>query len=69
MKRLVIYLLDFYQRFLSFDHGFLMVFAPNGACRYPLSCSEYTKQAIIRYGILKGGWIGAKRLLSCNPWN
>lgn len=69
MKKLAIRLIEFYQHYLSFDHGFLAVFAPGGACRYSPTCSEYTKQAILDYGALKGVWMGVKRILSCNPWN
>jgi uncharacterized protein len=38
------------------------------ACRYTPSCSEYTAQAIAKYGSLKGGWLALKRLLRCGPW-
>jgi len=37
-------------------------------CRYTPTCSQYTKEAILKYGIFKGGWLGLKRILSCNPW-
>ena len=62
-------LINFYQKYLSFDTGALRVFAPGGACRYPISCSEYTKQSVLEYGAMKGIWMGFKRILSCNPWN
>jgi len=39
-----------------------------GACRYEPSCSLYTEQAISKYGLLKGSWMGAKRIASCGPW-
>ena len=65
MKKLSISLIDFYQALLSFDHGLLAIFAPGGACKYPISCSEYTKQAIIRYGVIRGGWVGIKRIWRC----
>ena len=39
-----------------------------GSCRYEPSCSVYTEQAINKYGLLKGGWMGAKRIASCGPW-
>lgn len=68
MKRLLISLIHFYQIFLSFDTGVLRVFAPGGACRFNPSCSEYFKQAILRYGIFKGCVFGLKRILLCNPF-
>ncbi len=38
------------------------------ACRYEPSCSVYAKQAIIKYGPFKGGYLALKRILSCHPW-
>lgn len=69
MKTMLINLISFYQNYLSFDTGVLKTFAPGGACRYPVRCSEYTKEAILTHGILKGGWLGFKRIMSCNPWS
>jgi uncharacterized protein len=40
---------------------------PN-ACRYTPTCSQYGIDAINKYGIIKGGWMGLKRILSCHPW-
>jgi hypothetical protein len=39
-----------------------------GSCRYEPSCSVYTEQAIAKYGLLKGGWMGVRRIASCGPW-
>lgn len=36
-------------------------------CRFVPSCSQYMSIAITRFGLLKGGWIGVKRLCRCHP--
>lgn len=37
-------------------------------CRHQPTCSEYTMEAIIKYGSLRGCYLGIKRVLRCNPW-
>lgn len=65
MEKLLVNIIGFYQKYLSFDRGFLALLAPGGACKYPISCSEYTKQSIMEYGIFKGSLMGLKRIWSC----
>lgn len=71
MKKIFIGLIEFYQQFLSFDTGLLRIFTPSGACKYSPSCSEYTKQVIIEFGVVKGVGMGIRRIASCNnfSWN
>jgi len=38
-------------------------------CRFEPTCSVYAMQAIERYGVLRGGWMGARRLMRCHPLN
>ncbi len=38
------------------------------SCRYYPTCSEYSMEAIAKYGPLKGGLLSVKRILSCNPF-
>ncbi len=37
-------------------------------CRFLPTCSEYTKEAIIKYGVIKGVFLGFKRILRCHPF-
>ncbi|MBC7221068.1 membrane protein insertion efficiency factor YidD [Candidatus Bipolaricaulota bacterium] len=53
--------LDAYQRFVS------PVLPPR--CRFHPSCSEYARQAVLRYGLLRGGWLALRRLARCGPWH
>jgi hypothetical protein len=39
------------------------------SCRFVPTCSQYTYEAIERYGVLKGSWMGAKRISRCHPWH
>lgn len=39
------------------------------SCRFHPTCSEYTLQAIMRYGVLKGTGLGIRRILKCHPFH
>jgi putative membrane protein insertion efficiency factor len=51
--------LTLYQRFIS-------PLLPQ-SCRFYPSCSEYARQAILKHGLLKGGWLAMRRLARCHP--
>ncbi|MCF8715937.1 membrane protein insertion efficiency factor YidD [Joostella atrarenae] len=55
-----IFLVRFYQAAIS-------PFTP-ATCRYSPTCSQYTLEALKKHGLFKGGWLSAKRILSCGPW-
>ena len=38
------------------------------SCRYTPTCSQYMVEAVLKYGICKGGWLGIKRICRCHPW-
>jgi putative membrane protein insertion efficiency factor len=38
------------------------------SCRYTPTCSRYTVDAVLKYGIFKGGLLSIKRIFSCHPW-
>ena len=60
MRKLFIGLIQIYRRFLS------PMLPPT--CRYEPSCSLYTVQAIEKYGVLKGSFMGILRVLRCHPF-
>lgn len=39
------------------------------ACRFVPSCSEYAREALIEHGLVRGGWLGLKRVARCHPWH
>jgi uncharacterized protein len=59
MKKMALGLIRLYQKTYS------QVTPPS--CRYLPTCSEYTYEAIRKYGIFKGCWMGAKRISRCHP--
>ncbi|MBC7320776.1 membrane protein insertion efficiency factor YidD [bacterium] len=61
MKTLVLALIKFYKLSISPMLG--------RNCRFYPTCSEYTYQAIEKYGLFKGILLGIRRILRCNPFN
>ena len=53
-------IIRFYQVFISPFLG--------ANCRYTPTCSQYGKEAILKHGPFKGGWMALKRIARCNPW-
>jgi putative membrane protein insertion efficiency factor len=69
INKIIILLISVYQHTLSRDHGWLKILSPHGACRFYPTCSEYTRQAVIRFGVLKGLYLGFKRIFKCHPFS
>ena len=64
MKKILIKCIYFYKKHISpwlEDRGV--------HCKFEPTCSEYTMQAINKYGALKGTFLGIKRILRCNPFS
>ncbi len=64
MKKFLIYVINWYQKHIS-----IWLTSKQINCKYYPTCSEYTKQAIDKYGALKGAFLGIKRILRCNPFS
>jgi putative membrane protein insertion efficiency factor len=60
LQRSFLVFITFYQKYLSPLLG--------SNCRYYPSCSQYTYEAIARYGVLRGGWMGMRRIGRCHPF-
>ncbi len=61
MKAVALALIRFYKRFIS-------PMLPS-SCIYTPTCSMYTYEAIEKYGIIKGTWMGMKRIARCHPFH
>ena len=64
MKKFLIKAIEWYQKYIS-----AWLEYKNIKCKFYPTCSEYTKQAIIKYGVLKGLFLGVGRILRCNPFS
>lgn len=69
MKKIVLSLIKFYQKTISPDHGVFKKAFSTGFCRFSPTCSEYSYEAIERFGTLKGASLGFWRILRCNPFS
>ncbi len=58
-RRLVGAIIGAYQKLVSPGLG--------ANCRYQPTCSAYTAEAVSRFGVVRGGWLGLKRIARCHP--
>jgi len=69
-RMLVDALLRVYQGSVSPDHSALgKALYPGGYCKFNPTCSSYARTAVLRFGVIRGGWLATKRVFRCNPWN
>ena len=64
MKKRLVFLINWYQKNIS-----SWLESKNIRCKFYPTCSEYTKQAINKYGVIKGLKLGIIRILKCNPFS
>jgi uncharacterized protein len=62
MKKIILKILVFYKKHIS-------SIGVGSQCRFIPTCSEYTYDAVKKYGVLKGLWLGFKRVLKCNRFS
>ena len=60
IKRFILFLINIYQKISALTPA---------RCRFYPTCSEYMKQAIMRFGVFRGGILGIKRIVKCHPLN
>jgi putative membrane protein insertion efficiency factor len=61
MDGLIVGIIRFYQRRISPLTG--------PTCRFHPTCSQYTLEAVQKYGSLKGSWLGVRRIFRCHPFH
>ncbi|MGN1013351.1 MAG: membrane protein insertion efficiency factor YidD [Clostridia bacterium] len=60
-RKILVKIIRLYQKYISPCMG--------KHCKYYPTCSEYTRQAVDKYGIIKGSLLGIIRILKCNPFS
>ncbi|MBP3708751.1 MAG: membrane protein insertion efficiency factor YidD [Clostridia bacterium] len=64
MKKIILSFIELYKKIIS-----PVISAKGYHCKFYPSCSDYTKQAIEKYGIFKGVYLGIKRIVRCHPFS
>jgi len=69
IKKILLKIIRFYQKNFSPDHSIYAKKHPHGYCRFYPTCSEYSYQAINKYGLVKGLLKALWRVLRCHPFS
>jgi hypothetical protein len=70
MKKIILKLIRIYQKTELFRSSLArQLFLNESNCRFTPTCSEYTFQAVQKHGVIKGLFLGVKRITRCHPWS
>ena len=61
MKKILVWVITFYRKFISP--------LKKPCCRFYPTCSDYSLQAVQKYGAFKGSWLAIKRISKCHPFH
>ena len=56
---------------IAFIQGYQLIVSPllGANCRFHPTCSQYMIEAVTRFGVVRGVWLGVRRLSRCHPWH
>lgn len=70
MKKIILKLIKLYQKTLFFHNEvFKTLFLSDRVCRFEPTCSNYTYKSVEKYGVVRGLYLGARRILRCHPFS
>ena len=67
MKKTVLLIIKSYQKYISNSFLGKAIFGNN--CRFYPTCSQFTYEAVVKYGTIRGLYLGVVRLLKCHPFS
>jgi putative membrane protein insertion efficiency factor len=68
LKKIIIAIIELYQKTLSPDHGLFKSKFSHGYCKFYPTCSQYSKESFKKFGLIKALILTIKRLGRCHPW-